>query len=309
MSTGKGSHVVAQSINKSRDITDFFPEAKGNLTKITWAHAVNSQELLNDALNGTVMMLEADIVLGRLNGSSHDSDIPIMAHPPQNISDLSLKDFLQKVQDFNMDNNNTAKKGVKLDFKSIEVFEVSVDFILDLYPKMNYPVWLNADILPGPFNSTDLPVNATRFISAAKPFVNSTLSLGWKTVYGNDTKGATYTENHIDEMLDVIKENNVTQLITFPVRAAIAAESSTQLKKLVSKVEKSTLTLWNGADDDVSIENLRKLIANIGIDKVFIDLPDEIKDKLRLDKLSGNVGTIKPLTIVTLACVMLLTLL
>lgn len=82
------------------------------------------------------MMLEADIVLGRVNGSSQENDIPIMAHPPQSTSDISLKDFLQKIQDFNMNENNTAKKGVKLDFKSIEVFEVSVDVIKDLYPKV-----------------------------------------------------------------------------------------------------------------------------------------------------------------------------
>lgn len=37
------------------EITDFFPEAKNNLTKISWAHAVNNQSLLEDALKGKVI--------------------------------------------------------------------------------------------------------------------------------------------------------------------------------------------------------------------------------------------------------------
>lgn len=43
--------VVTATVS-SEDITDFFPEAKNNLTKITWAHAVNNQTLLEDALKG-----------------------------------------------------------------------------------------------------------------------------------------------------------------------------------------------------------------------------------------------------------------
>lgn len=31
---------------------EFFPQIEGNLTKITWAHAVNSKKLLNQTLEG-----------------------------------------------------------------------------------------------------------------------------------------------------------------------------------------------------------------------------------------------------------------
>lgn len=80
--------------------------------------------LLN--IPGEVAMLEADIVLGHLTG--HDGPpIPIMAHPPATTSDLSLAEFLSTVAQYN--NVNNKQKGVKLDFKSIEVFSKSQELI------------------------------------------------------------------------------------------------------------------------------------------------------------------------------------
>lgn len=72
-------------------------------------------------------MIEADIVLGKLNGAGED--IPIMGHPPANTSDLTLESFLQQVTAFNTNATNTTRKGVKLDFKTIEVFEKSIQIV------------------------------------------------------------------------------------------------------------------------------------------------------------------------------------
>lgn len=71
------------------------------------------------------MMLEADVVVGKLKNSPKDEDIPIMAHPPDNQSDLSLKDFLQAV--------NGSKMGAKLDFKTSEAFEASIEILKDVH--------------------------------------------------------------------------------------------------------------------------------------------------------------------------------
>lgn len=60
-------------------------------------------------------MLEADVVLGNLNNNTEM--IPIMAHPPNTTSDLSLEDFL------NITSN--SRMGIKLDFKTDEAFENS----------------------------------------------------------------------------------------------------------------------------------------------------------------------------------------
>lgn len=59
---------------------------------------------------------------------SNVTNIPIMAHPPSNESDLSLEEFLNT----NIENNGT--KGVKLDFKSIDAFEKSKEILKTLRP-------------------------------------------------------------------------------------------------------------------------------------------------------------------------------
>lgn len=91
-------------------------------------------------------MLEADVVLGRLIDQNSSESIPIMGHPPATSSDLSLQHFLDSIQLYNSHNRNDSR-GVKLDFKSIEVFEKSVPIIEQLHDKVFglYPIII-ADI-------------------------------------------------------------------------------------------------------------------------------------------------------------------
>lgn len=54
---GSGLPVPAAAPGKanganSQDIATFFPKINGDLTQVTWAHAVNSWSLLEKALNG-----------------------------------------------------------------------------------------------------------------------------------------------------------------------------------------------------------------------------------------------------------------
>lgn len=79
-------------------------------------------------------MIEADIVLGQLNGEG--PVLPVMAHPPATVSDLTLEEFLYQIKDYN-EGHEGAEKGVKLDFKSIEVFEGSLDILDESIPKVN----------------------------------------------------------------------------------------------------------------------------------------------------------------------------
>ena len=71
-------------------VTDYWPEVADDLTRVSWSHATNSKALLDQALADSTMMIEADVSLGP--GSE-----PIMAHPPANTSDLSLRQFLDFV--------------------------------------------------------------------------------------------------------------------------------------------------------------------------------------------------------------------
>ena len=62
------------------------------------------------------MMIEADVLLGKLHNGDN-SLVPIMAHPPKQTSDISFEEFLDTHLRY------FKKKGLKLDFKSIEVVE------------------------------------------------------------------------------------------------------------------------------------------------------------------------------------------
>lgn len=239
---------------------------------ITWAHAVNSQQNLKESLsNDAIMMLEADVSL------IGDDITPMMAHSSTDKSDLSLEEFIQKTISNN--NNNKNKKGIKLDFKTFEVFNASVQILQKYEINMTFPIFLNADILKGHVNATKTPVDADKFLTATKKILpKSILSIGWTTpdtsLKGNNDS---YTKQNIDDMLEKIKMITSTQPITYPVRANLAVNSISILSELIEKSSKNnpTLTIWSTKDDTYNKTLLNELIKKIGSDKVYVDLPAE----------------------------------
>ncbi|XP_043270804.1 protein FAM151B isoform X2 [Venturia canescens] len=280
--------MCATKMSVAPDCKDFFADRiETNLTKVTWVHAVNSKEKLHEALaTDKAMMLEADVVLGTLNDPSGGNDtenIPIMAHPPEVTSDLSLEEFLESVL-------ADGKRGIKLDFKSIEAFKGSQAILEKHRANLSFPVWLNADILVGPVeaNPTDpLPVEPNAFIAgAATSLPESTLSIGWTTRYGskfNITEGE-YTNEQIRQMVEVIARSETKQSITYPVRAGLAAGNVELFKDLLedTSAHGATLTVWSSPDDTVDVAALSKFIKDIGVDKVYVDVPDDILSKLNI---------------------------
>lgn len=117
-----------------------------------------------------------------------------------------------------------------------------------------------------------------------------TLSIGWTTLTVKDTKG-NYSQSHVDAMIKVIDENvkDGKYPITFPVRAVFAAESKDTLHKLydhVSKTNKNvTFTVWSHIDDKDQVDQskLQDFISSFGVDKVYVDVPNELKEKLKLE--------------------------
>lgn len=287
------------SIQVSPDPTKFFPNIKGNLTKIVWAHAVNSLAELDKALSSEdIMMLEADVVLGKLY-NTNQTDIPIMAHPPAVESDLSLENFL----DLNIHSNST--KGIKLDFKSNQAFQMSKPILAKLRANLTFPVFLNADILRGPVNATAIPLNATDFLKGANEIIpESVLSIGWTTRYGkefNITEGR-YNSTQIQTMIDALTENKVTQPVTYPVRAGLAANDIDAIKALLKNTTftNATLTIWSSEGDSVDAAKLSKLIRDVGVDKVYVDVPEALKSKLEL----SGASTMSPATMINLGASM-----
>lgn len=250
-------------------------------------------------------MIEADIVYGRLIDDPTEELQPIMAHPPLLTSDITLKSFLTQVLNFNKGSSNDKQKGVKLDFKSTDVYESSLPMLIELWETMDYPVWINADIYKGPLNNTlTVPVDAQIFFKGTKSLPNATLSTGWTTRWGSDFTDGNYTMEQVDEMIAGINTNNVTNSITFPVRAGIAAQSITQLDHLYNSLKDSnriTFTIWSSTNDSVDVEKLRKFIFHFGIDKVYIDVNSDLSQKLRLDHNFGL--SLQPNIIVSLLLV------
>ncbi|CAH0406781.1 unnamed protein product [Chilo suppressalis] len=258
-------------------------EIMKNLTTVTWAHAVNNKAYLEKALASEVSMLEADIVLGHITGKD-GPPIPVMAHPPATSSDLSLSEFLSTVKQHN--SHSAKQKGVKLDFKSIEAFEKAQALIAP-YSKLevsSFPLWLNADILPGPVKATTKPVDADKFLKLSAEHPRCVLSVGWTTNYGGNITEGEYSREHIGTMLRKLHENHINQTVTFPVRAGIASNSQPVLLDLLRETAylNSSMTVWSSEGDRVEVDRLRALLLTVGLERSYLDVPKDLADRLHL---------------------------
>ncbi len=169
-------------------------------------------------------MIEADVLL-----RGQDPKVPIMAHPPDNDSDITLQDWLKEVV--------KSDKGIKLDFKRwlnfftlhstiffnfnnahVDTSHACVDFshtvfaadewvsdqhwfafwfslaavspsmtlLEEVRDQLQGPVWINADILPGP-RGTAAPLDPHVFLQeVVQKSENDVLSLGWTTGWDVD---------------------------------------------------------------------------------------------------------------------------
>ncbi|XP_018020188.1 protein FAM151B isoform X2 [Hyalella azteca] len=280
------------------DVDQYWPEVANDLSKVTWSHATNSKALLQEALtNDTIMMIEADISMGHLQGNLSTDPLPIMAHPPHKTSDLSFEMFLDTVLVATA--QNETKKGIKLDFKDVNAVRKCLDSLNIQRDQINFPVWLNADIISGPVDAVNTPVDPDTFLPLCVEFFpEGTLSVGWTTRFteANDSR-AHYTTDQVKQMTDAIERNHVTQPITFPVRAAFVELSLDILSWLLDAVPDSTLTVWSSESDEYNIEALVWLQDSVGADAVYYDLPPDQRaefDKLRPAQTLGSASSADP---------------
>lgn len=247
---------------------------------ITWAHAVNSKKKLDAALRDeNVMMLEADVIMDPVN------NIPIMAHPPDNTSDLTLKLFVNTV----LDQSEDQKKGIKLDFKETQVLNASKEILQEALKGREKipPIILNADILRGPntdVNST-VDVDGEQFLNTFDSLKQAVLSPGWTTDYiGKNSTG--YSRNNTDEMVSLLKQSAVDQHITFPVRASLIPLNPKQMHLLLGQFQKKgSITVWTKATDTYNPKDLGFL--RLYKKQVFYDLPAA---EIKIIKEAGDEG-------------------
>lgn len=160
-------------------------------------------------------------------------------------------------------------------------------------------------------NTLTDPVDPDRFLRACQGLPQSTLSIGWTTRWGSNFTDGSYTAHQVGQMLEAITNNNInnsTHPITFPVRAGIAAHSLPELQKLLEATRvsnNSTLTIWSSPNDAVNIDKLRNVIFTVGLDRVYIDVPDEVYQQLDLNNARGRASSLIHFSIVSASMLLL----
>ncbi|XP_051855577.1 protein FAM151A [Antechinus flavipes] len=232
---------------------------------VTWYHAANNRSEMEKALNSDIMVLEADVNVEGLN-TPNETGIPIMAHPPIIYSDNTLEQWLEAAL-------NRSNKGIKLDFKSIKAVGPSLDILRKQTEKgrVQRPVWINADILNGPNVPIPIAVNASQFLALVQEkYPNTTLSLGWTTLYIASAPNRTYTHHMIESMHNLVKA--LPQKVTFPVRAVMVRAAWPHFSWLLSQSERYSLTLWQSATDPVTVDDLLYIRKHSAVHQIYYDL-------------------------------------
>ncbi|XP_066548209.1 protein FAM151A [Amia ocellicauda] len=249
--------------------------------QVSWYHSANKKHEMEQALQSDAMVLEADVNLEGYN-TANQTSIPVMAHPPAIYSDNTLQQWLEAVL--------KSKKGIKLDFKSLEAVGPSLDILINQVSKSgkNRPVWLNADILHGPNVPGLVPVvNATRFVYLIQEkFPNATISPGWKAVYLSLFPNKTYTRAMVEEMYEIIK--NIPQKVTFPVRAVMCKLAWPHFSWLLKQSPSYSLTLWQGKDDPVSVDNLLFIRDNSLPEQIYYDIYEPVLSQFKEAAMQRN---------------------
>ncbi|XP_063344792.1 protein FAM151B [Pelmatolapia mariae] len=233
--------------------------------EVSWSHAANSRSRLAEALTGPSLMIEADIIM-----RGRDPKEPIMAHPPDTDSDITLREWLEGVKEYG--------KGIKLDFKSMQAVSPSLVLLQEVLTEPYRPVWINADIFLGPGGQIG-PLEHHTFLSVVTPLPSHTvLSLGWTTGWTAGTDNPGYSWDMVHMMEKICRD--LKHPVTFPVRASLLAKSFSQLAWLLKQSDRYTLTVWTGHSDEFSLQDLQPYREEFATSRIYFDLPDSLRARI-----------------------------
>jgi len=69
------------------------------------------------------------------------------------------------------------------------------------------------------------------------------------------------------------------------LRAGIAANSLSQIENLMNAINKTnnaTITIWSSTNDNVNVNNLRNFMFHFGLNKIYLDVPEDLERQLNL---------------------------
>lgn len=247
------------------DLLDHFQQTHYDGSMITWLHGVNSRKAMQQVLKGDYMMIEGDILLRGQNTDNQHLEA-IMAHPPDVASDLTFNEWLKFAL--------KTGRGLKLDFKSIEAVELSLQKLREAKDKLHVPVHLSAELLEGPnwHLAPNKPLDHQRFFRLCHEiFPRSTIALGWTNGWTADKDNDKYDWSMVKTMHDLIEHRSLKMGITLNIRAVFAKQSATALKWLM-EMTGASLTLFSPSTDDVPVADLLYIRQKFPKHKVFYDL-------------------------------------
>ncbi|XP_033116333.1 uncharacterized protein LOC117116409 [Anneissia japonica] len=265
------------ALSHSEDnILYFFPQAKRDGLNIIWAHDLNSQTKLTQALEGSAMMLEADV---SLRDRGKPNQVPIMSPNSMTPSDITLEQWIDMVTRY-------TNKGIKLDFKDVQAVQPALDILLLKEAQLRVPLFFHADIIAGPNgqNSVDL-IQPTEFIAIVNTmFPNATFSLGFVSSASSGlNQQDRYTWTMIFDMLDT-SSTVTTHPITFNFRAVWANKSWQKFVWLLGLTNRFSVTIWSKATDPLNtFTGLEELRNNGDKRRIFYDLAPQHLARFKTD--------------------------
>lgn len=239
--------------------------------KQTWSHSTCTVDALRTALSDEkITAIESDILMGTVVESSKQSPStsqPIMAHPPENTSDLSFERFMK----LSMNEKHELRKHLKLDIKEAEC----IDPILKTMAKRPIAknttriIYFNADILPGPAKRDTKYIEVNVFIDKCLEFIqedgnpqNYAFSLGWKTdcrsFFG-------YTSNDVRAMRELMKHHHLSEKcagVVLAVNARVLAKRVGCFDDLLKEFDSCQLLIWTGTGEPAISSYLLRYLRN-----------------------------------------------
>jgi hypothetical protein len=220
--------------------------------ELRFQHRVQTRAALERFLRSPAEVAEADVLLGTLSTGSEIQ--PVMAHPPDRLSDLSFDDWLKAMAEHD--------RCIKVDLKEPDV----VTPVLESLHRQRFPahrLMLNADIFEGPGGGpSQLGVDDLRLCREAYP--SAVISFGCTTGPNADP----YTDTEISNLLQA------GALLGPPYTLALRAEMLlADLPVLqVLNDHDAHVTVWNAANHP-NEEGWRSLLQE-RLPLAFFDLLD-----------------------------------
>ncbi len=250
---------------------DSFAEARN-------AHYTNTPAELSKALEGDYNFLEGDVwlegIARRIPGLDRFRE-PIMAHEPNNVTGLTLKEWLKV--------GVASGKGLKLDIKQSAALPKVVEAVKDAKVPQERLI-INADMEFGPgiphdlkfriFDKiSDFKTEVDEMVEVRKALPKATIAVGLYT--GPKPAGTVYAPSQIYGAIAIAQQ--LGGPITFPLRADFVTKELVNVLK-----EHGTVSVWNDPktylpdDLDEAERNLRAMGVDGMIDLREMERPQPV---------------------------------